>query len=342
MPTPRHHATTVLGRNGAQRAAFTLLEILLALGLSVVLLVALNSALELYRKFTTAGRADIEQAQLVRALMQKISADIRCVVAPPKTGGAASSSTTSSSTSSSSSSSSSSGSTSSSSNSSSSNSSGSSSSGSSSTGDNAETPPPIEVVDPSAAYSKEVVGVLGDPQSLVLTVARPTRSNAGILAVDELATTSDLKSISYFLVQQGADGLRGIVAEQLAQTGTSLSANGQPGGLARLEGDRLAISKADTTSNLETLAQRTKVLAPEVNYLQFRYFDGLLWYETWDSTTDGLPRAVEITIGFPPAEDAAEVTKSSTYGSTANLSTDLYRLVVAIPTSEPLTSLDEF
>jgi hypothetical protein len=50
------------------------------------------------------------------------------------------------------------------------------------------------------------------------------------------------------------------------------------------------------------------MLAPEVKSLQFRYFDGTNWADTWDSTVIGddtitpigSPRAIEVRIGVLP------------------------------------------
>ncbi len=61
---------------------FTLLEILLALGLSVVLLLAVAAAIDLYRRMTVAGHDEVSEARLVRAVLRKIESDIRSVVPP--------------------------------------------------------------------------------------------------------------------------------------------------------------------------------------------------------------------------------------------------------------------
>jgi general secretion pathway protein J len=45
--------------------------------------------------------------------------------------------------------------------------------------------------------------------------------------------------------------------------------------------------------------------APEVKSLNFRYYDGTNWLDTWDSTADGLlPLAVEVTIGLALGEES--------------------------------------
>src|SRR5262249_17299391 len=61
--------------------------------------------------------------------------------------------------------------------------------------------------------------------------------------------------------------------------------------------------------------EASHVIAPEVKSLQFRYFDGSNWQDSWDGTQpgpdgvtpQGPPRAIELTIGFgtPDNPDAA-------------------------------------
>ncbi len=62
------------------RPGFTLIEVLVALGLTVVLLAAVYASINISYQLSTAGREQMEQAQLVRALFQTIESDIRSVV----------------------------------------------------------------------------------------------------------------------------------------------------------------------------------------------------------------------------------------------------------------------
>jgi hypothetical protein len=321
---------------GSGRGAFTLLEVLLALGLSLLLLGALNLALDLYRQYTTVGRDDIEQSQLARAILQKMAADIRCAVAPPKSGSAGGGSSTSGGSStggaSTSGGSSSSGGASSGGSQSSSSTGGTSGTGSGSGSGSEAQSTEFQIVDPSAAYTKQVVGVVGDLQTVVLNVCRTSRPVAE-LPTDPLlvaAPRGDMKSVSYFLAADGADGVAGAVAEQQAVAGAASSSGGLNAvrGLARLEGDRLTIAKADENSMSDTLALHSKLIAPEVQALQFRYSDGIEWFETWDGTLNGLPRAIEVTIGLPTGE-----AKKSLYDPN-DPTIEYYRLVVAIPAAE--------
>ena len=67
------------------RSGFTLLETMLALTLALLLLSAVYAAIDQSWKLTSSGREEMERAQLARALIHRISIDIRAItyVAPP-------------------------------------------------------------------------------------------------------------------------------------------------------------------------------------------------------------------------------------------------------------------
>jgi len=51
----------------------------------------------------------------------------------------------------------------------------------------------------------------------------------------------------------------------------------------------------------EALAVKEELYAPEIKYLDLRYFDGFTWWETWElAQGNSLPLMVRITIGFEP------------------------------------------
>ena len=307
----RKQSATCRPTRCANNAGFTLVEILLALGLSVALMVAVYSALDLYRHFTTVGRDEMKQSQLARSLLRKMEADIRSSMFQPPKKNATSISTRSSSENS-----------------------NSSSNSSSSSSDNSTSAPSDDqshIIDPIDALSGEKTGIFGDAETLVLHVNRPSRpllltaeTTDDILPGHE----SDLRSIAYFLATPGAAGLQGLVGDD----GSGGSGEKAAGGFARLEGDRLRITLADETTDMETLSSQTEILAREINFLGFRYytkgFDGLEWLESWNSTSDGgLPLAIEITLGFGSPEEQ-ESTKQSD-----DQSSKIYRLVVSLPLS---------
>src|SRR5437016_5936871 len=59
------------------RRGFTLLEVLVAISLSLLLIAALYSGLNLYWRYSTVGHDDVERALLARALLRRIALDVR-------------------------------------------------------------------------------------------------------------------------------------------------------------------------------------------------------------------------------------------------------------------------
>jgi hypothetical protein len=177
------------------------------------------------------------------------------------------------------------------------------------------------------------LGLVGTSTSLVMQVSRPARE-MGYAALtgtkDITARTSDQMTVSYFLADPQGGALQAAVAK----------ANQDPlrpkpiAGLARMEGDRLAAEYGDTKNPVAQMAESVQVLAPEVISLQFRYFDGTNWYDSWDTSSFGaLPRAVEVTLGFeqPPARKGSMKAAASTTQQVGRS----VRQVIAVPLSQP-------
>ncbi|MGC1273265.1 MAG: prepilin-type N-terminal cleavage/methylation domain-containing protein [Planctomycetaceae bacterium] len=347
------------GERGATRRGFTLVEVLLALALTMLVLAATYSALTLFQRVTLSGRADAERSQLARAIERRMTSDIRCVLFYEQeqetqeetdepaaglatvdenvgaaddpggtTDGTGGGSTAGSSAGGSSSSSS------------------TSSSSTSSSSSSSETTTPAT---PADAYATQSVGVFGDATTLVLHVSKPMRTLVTPLpstamplpgaAPTAVPRTSDLRSISYFLAVAGGGGLQGAVGNT-ATGGTAIFATEQGNqGLTRLDGDRLAIQQADQAGGVDLLAQNATILAPEVTELTFRYFDGVAWVATWDSVAlNALPRAIEVTIRIDVDADEPQQVSALAPPPPPSAS-DLFRFVVALPLADPTQGL---
>jgi hypothetical protein len=312
----RHRTARVTPRAAGARRAFTLLEVLLAVGLSLLLVLAIAMAIDLYRRMTTAAQDDLSEMRLVRAVFNKFEVDIRSVV-PPQPIPSATATTGSSGSPTGGSPSSGSG----------SSSSSSQSTGSSGGGD------PLQYV-----YSRAVFGLYGDGDSLVLDTLTPHRLPLSALQQTGAQASSqsndspsnlagvhgDMKVIGYFVLGEGMSPILPASAGsgQLTPEGKVMSS-----GLARLEGERTAIGYAMETSSTSSLAAR--IIAPEVQSIAFRYFDGSNWVTSWSgATAQALPQAVEIVI---------TVGSSDPYNARTQAARDqaprTYRHVVAITTA---------
>jgi prepilin-type N-terminal cleavage/methylation domain-containing protein len=306
----------VFTRKIKKSAGFTLLEILLALALSVVLLVAVGTAIDLYRRMTYAGQNEVSEARVVRAILRKIETDVRSIVPPQSqvvspsdtssgsTGGTTASGTTGTSGTSGSSSGTS-----------------STSSSSTSTGTTTATTQQSAMGDPlQNIYAQTIFGLYGNQQTLVLNTMVARRQSAAPAAsgTGPVVSTShgDLKTVAYFFAGGGA-----------APVGGQTAAGAATSGLARLEGEHAAIGYAMQQS--ASLASGARIIAPEVMSLAFRYFDGTQWLATWDAQyLQLLPQAVECTITIRQPDAAGTGQPAS------NAQPHVYRHVIPITTMQ--------
>lgn len=285
-----------------KRAGFTLLEVLVTVAVTLLLMTAVYSAIDLHWRYDTAGRLEMERGQIARAVLQRMAIDIRSVqFAEPESGG-----------------------------------------------EEAELEEEaVELLDPDAAVLTNSIGVVGTTNRLMLHVSKPLPARALRNAVldegDELFQ-SDQLSVAWFLADFDGGELEALVAARVdAQPREGVFAlladrttNDGPLGLARTEGDRFQLSQAQADGDMSLLADRAEFLAPEIEFLAFRYFDGVDWQEDWDSEALGaLPLAIEITIGFvPPPED--DVLRAGAADSIP----DQYRFVVALPMAQQSMTTD--
>ncbi|MBI1315005.1 hypothetical protein GC176_27250 [bacterium] len=291
-------ARSVMSTAGSRRG-FTLLELTLALGLTIVLMTAVYRAMEIHWQFSVAGQIEVERSQIARALLSKIAADIRSTVyREPDVSAATSSSTTDSTDTS-----------------------------TDSTSSDSDTTV-VEYTDPADAFSSNSTGVFGDGQSLVLHISRPMRAKESPSGDPGSGLSqSDLKSVSYFLA-----GGEASVASMVSGPLSSKQTDDGIEGLSRMSGDRFALIQSTDAGDTPDVASQTELLAPEVNYLSFEYHDGYEWLTEWDSAVERrLPNAIGVTIGFR----APDFPENSFLRRTASESTDTFRIVVPLSAANP-------
>jgi len=290
------------------RRGFTLLELLLATLISLLLMGAVYVAINVQLRHAQAGRDVIEQSALPHNLLARMSRDIKkCVTAvaptppPPLSTLPTDGSTPAAGASAGASTPG----------------SGDSSTANPSTA-NPSTANPSTVNSSSSPGSSSIslppatrdtiqfqLGVKGNSTALSLYISRLPSE------LDESRTErlSDLRLISYWLASDGS----------------------RPIGLARREYKRVTADEANGTPAATTDAD---LVAEEVQSLQFRYFDGTEWLDTWDGTQTGSdaltpigpPLAIEITLGI--------VVPSGDNSAWGQPSFKLYRHVVPILTAD--------
>lgn len=334
-------------RRSFSRRGFTLLEVLLALALSSLLVIAVGASVRAHLRAMDIGRTDVEEAQLARSLLGYIAADLRNIVhfEPQDVSGAeammqlaaqggalqqlltgiAADSTSGSSSSGGSTSSSGGGASATGSSTTGGASTGGSSTGSTSTGSTSG-----GASSSSSSASRRAAGVYGDLYRIEFDVRRAPRVDeydADQLAAQldgPLVHTTDLRTISYFLSDSQS-------AASQFRTGVT-----QDAGLARGEMDRPSAAWSYNQGQLAPSEANAVVLAPEVELLEFRYFDGADWVEEWDSEDRGaVPLAIEISLGVRRSDDALGVELSAGAVRIEDVQDDtewlIYRLVVQIP-----------
>jgi prepilin-type N-terminal cleavage/methylation domain-containing protein len=271
-------------RPARSRRGFTLLEVTLALSVGVLLLAALYVAVDVQLRHARAGRNIVEQATLARSLLNRMDADITAAAALVDPERFRAGNNSSSSGGSSSASTSPSNSNSSAGNSGNTGSNSGSSSGSSVSGGGGSTAGGSASINDAISLP---LSVQGDSTSLNLFVSRVPRE---AIPSDPNATpqiVSDLRRVSWWLPS---------------------------GGLARQE-----ITVATSQDALDNLPpgipdEESFIIASEVKNIQFQYFDGSDWQDSWDCTSPGAdgvtpigpPLAIAITIEIANPQEGSK------------------------------------
>lgn len=294
----------------AVRRGFTLLEVILALGLTVILLSLISFATSTFWRAHRRGHAAVENAQLARALLARIANDLRAtiVVLPESASrGAAGLDPFASATS-----------------------------------GGAAAVDPME----SAAAAEGAVGdaetplgarpgIYGNAFALQLDVCRAMRSDEFLLASASPGYSGlplGVTTVSYFVAQN----LGPAPALPTGAAG-SLSPGAAPTGLVRRVVNRsLAGASQAGLMTFGAPPQRVELLAPEVVGLQFRYFDGYQWFLAWDSELmQASPVAVEILLTLRK-DDARPSSPNASPSTATPAALEQYRLVVHLPVSAPM------
>jgi len=279
-----------------RRAGFTLLELVLAMGIGVLLLVGLYVTMNIMLGTMQLGRTVVQQSQVARGVLNRINSDISHNLGPisPYTvtalnnyqnGGAASTTTSGTTT-------------------------ASATTGTTgSTGTSSST-----AATPAASGGLGPVNfnlmVQGTTDTMALYVSMLPRdiTNGQDSNDPSVIQAPDLRRIAYWVI----DG-QGLARQEIkAATAT----------------DQLNAMPPDVTDSTTY-----SIIAPEVTNVQFAYFDGSNWQDTWDGTqlsSDG------VSPQGPPSAIAITLTVARGEGKDENANTQTYRHVVLIPAANNL------
>lgn len=139
------------------------------------------------------------------------------------------------------------------------------------------------------------------------------------------STISDIKTVSYFFSSD-----QGGYDPRVSRRESEIA-----GGMYRREIDRaVANFRGDETLQLVP-DDFAELVASEVAELRFKYFNGSDWADEWDSETEGgFPTAVEIILIVDPRRTSAASTGYSYNGFDQTLM-EQHRLTVHLPVAEP-------
>ena len=184
------------------------------------------------------------------------------------------------------------------------------------------------------------LGIYGSLSELTLDVSRLPRPDEYIAQQASIASgvlsdvPGDIKSVTYFVQIPTNMG----VGDAMTAVTSTPEASGMVGGLVRRQIDRAVVSNAEEQGQTDQLLRTGDLIAPEVLSLEFAYFDGIEWLTDWDSSTQGLPCLVEISLAMqsksgekqgvvPPGISLSTMPyeEQSLYGI------EIYTLTVAIP-----------
>jgi len=141
---------------------------------------------------------------------------------------------------------------------------------------------------------------------------------------------SEMKTVYYFLAGPGGG------AGQMPP-GLTAGMTGNQQGLMRREADRAVTAWTTYGGGSSGMGPALEALAPEIESLNFQYFNGSAWTTTWDSRVNySLPRAVEIRITLVDQSATNAAAKQPARRSRNSASAKEYVLRVPLPAWRPV------
>jgi len=315
------------------RRGFTLFEVVLAVAISAVLVGLLTMSVHIYLQTVSTGRNQVEQTQLARAILGRMADDLRAAfrfaeqdVSSVEALASATADFDPSSL----------------------DSGGGGGTGTTGTAGTAGAATSIGGDDTtsddlaSTALVPPTPGVYGTQYELQVDIARIPRFDEldALMLQDTVAPSyaSDLRTVTYYL-QKGTEVEGSPVAATRLSQDTLTTA-----GLMRRELDRVTSTYAFEFGNTQILQDKATVLAPEVTWVEFRYFDGTEYWLDWDSSLRGAPpMAVEINIWLRQEFLTEEEQQRQRVAYTADGPGPFdqhYHLLVRLPSGEPTSATD--
>lgn len=184
------------------------------------------------------------------------------------------------------------------------------------------------------------MGVYGSATDLTVDISRLPRPDEYIAQQTSIMSgrladvPGDIKSVSYFVQLPTNMG----ITDSLNDVTSTPAGSGMVGGLVRRQLDRAVISNAQEMGQADQLGRTGELIAPEVLSLGFAYYDGIEWLAAWDSSTQGVPWLVEVSVAMQSKSGERNGLVSPgislttmPYDEQKRYGIEVYRLTVAIP-----------
>jgi len=305
-----------------RRNAFTLLEVILASALAAVIMVAIGGAIQFFLIQVKESESSIEQTQVGRAVMALIERDLRSIAwradidfssveaLAADTAGAGLDSATDLAA----------------------------DAGVDISGFDASSLQGNTEDLASSTVLPTTIGLFGNATELQIDISRIPRIDeydpqyTGFRSGELGDIPSDVKTVTYFLLLPGTSNLGHGTVGDAGITEVQF-------GLVRRELDRAITQYAMNEGNIDALDASAEIIAPEVSLINFRYYDGLEWWEEWDSEEmGGLPMAVEVVMAIRPYDQTQALLTGQ------NVDTDIaeenigqvFRQIIRIPVAQPI------
>ncbi len=290
-------------KSTTDRSGYTLLELLLALGLSVAVVVAIGMAIQTYLIALTKQQAMIERKQIARSVMSMIRNDLRSGIQYKATDYSGLEARIAEQTS--------------------------QLAGGGDESEEEEVPDSGIIVEDEVDFRPTLIG---STSAVMIDISRLPRLDQynPFIATDEsrVQTPSDVKSLGYFFSPQDG-GIEGDL--ELAQARAT-------GGLYRREIDRAVATHMGDTGFASGPDKFCKLIANEIAQVSFRYFNGDDWQDDWDSEEEGgFPASIEVTIVID-TERGVETTQSYSLNAASQESAETFVQVVNLPIADQPSS----
>jgi hypothetical protein len=154
----------------------------------------------------------------------------------------------------------------------------------------------------------------------------------GILTKGELSAVdlpSDVKTIVYYI---RSDAIAQLYNDNPYAPGGEASVDGYGRGLMRAELDRAVSSYSETNGATDAVYESAQLLSEEVVGLGFEYFDGTDFLTEWDSSSQGLPRAIRVWLSVLPTYGMTDEELAQASAGKEPQSTDFY-FTISLPTT---------